>query len=42
LELAGDPDVQARCISVAQRYFSLDIGVKAYDCIYRNLAGKNL
>jgi glycosyltransferase involved in cell wall biosynthesis len=39
LELADDPYVQARCISVAQRHFSLESGVCAYDRIYRDLAG---
>ena len=42
LELTNDLEVQRRCISVAQRYFTLDIGVKAYDRIYRNLTEKNL
>ena len=42
LELVADPNVQTRCISVAQRYFSLGIGVRAYDRIYRDLAGRNL
>ena len=42
LELVNNPEMQRRCVSVAQRYFSLEIGVKAYDCIYRDLVGKNL
>ena len=42
LELVYDPGARARCVSVAQRYFSLEMGVKTYDRIYRNLAGKNL
>jgi hypothetical protein len=42
LELARDPEVKKRCVLVAQRYFSLEIGVKAYDYIYRDLAGRNL
>lgn len=42
LELVDDPNVQARCISVAQRYFSLERGVFAYDRIYRDLAGRGL
>jgi len=40
LELESDPEVQDRCVSVAQRYFSLDKGVHAYDSIYRELMEK--
>jgi glycosyltransferase involved in cell wall biosynthesis len=41
LDLVEDPEVQRRCVSVAQRYFSLERGVQAYDCIYRELLGKS-
>ena len=41
LELESDPDVQGRCVSVAQRYFSLESGVRAYDSIYRELLEKS-
>lgn len=42
LDLEGDPEVRDRCISVAQRYFSLENGVSAYDSIYRELMGKSV
>jgi len=42
LELKSDPDVQGRCVSVAQRYFSLESGVRAYDSIYRELLEKSV
>jgi len=42
LDLEGDPEVHDRCISVAQRYFSLENGVSAYDSIYRELMGKSI
>lgn len=41
LELAGDPEIQTRCISVAQRHFSLESGVRAYDRIYRELGDRS-
>jgi len=40
LGLINDPDVNDRCVSVAQRYFSLDSGVSVYDRIYRDLKVK--
>jgi len=42
LELESDPNMQGRCVSVAQRYFSLESGVRTYDSIYRDLAGISL
>lgn len=42
LDLEGDPEVRNRCLSVAQRYFSLENGVSAYDSIYRELMGKSI
>ena len=37
LKLKEDPDTKARCIQAAQKYFSLEKGVGAYDKIYRSL-----
>jgi glycosyltransferase involved in cell wall biosynthesis len=37
IKLKEDPDTKARCIQVAQKYFSLEKGVGAYDKIYRSL-----
>jgi glycosyltransferase involved in cell wall biosynthesis len=37
LKLKEDPHTKARCIQVAQKYFSLEKGVEAYDRIYRSL-----
>ncbi len=38
LALTAEPDIKKRCTDVAQRRFSLDGGVQAYDRIYRKLA----
>jgi glycosyltransferase involved in cell wall biosynthesis len=40
VELVRDPDVRARCILTAYKYFSLAGGVSAYDDIYRSLPGR--
>lgn len=40
LQLVADVDVQSHCIAVANKYFSLDQGVKAYDSIYLRLASE--
>ncbi len=37
LQLAGDPETSARCISLANQRFSLEDGVRSYDQIYRYL-----
>ena len=37
LKLKEDPHTKARCIQAAQKYFSLEKGVEAYDRIYRSL-----
>jgi len=37
LKLKEDPHIKARCIQAAQKYFSLEKGVEAYDRIYRSL-----
>lgn len=37
LKLVSDADTKSRCINVANKYFSLEQGVKAYDQIYREL-----
>lgn len=37
LKLVADPDLKFRCIKVANQYFALDQGIKAYDQIYREL-----
>lgn len=43
LALAADPTTSARCVSAAQKHFSLDQGVKKYQGIYEQLSqmGKN-
>lgn len=38
-ELLADPDLPSRCREVAERHFSLDVGVEKYRTIYRELAG---
>lgn len=38
LLLADDPGTRARCVAVAQRYFSLDDGVARYESIYDSLS----
>ena len=37
LKLVADVDTKLRCIKVANQFFSLEQGVKAYDEIYRNI-----
>ena len=37
LKLVADVDTKARCVNVANQYFALEQGVKAYDQIYREL-----
>ena len=37
LVLLDDPEVRERCVDVAQRYFSLDEGVRRYRRIYESL-----
>ena len=37
LQLAADPQVKVRCVATAEKYFSLDAGVKSYAAIYKNL-----
>ncbi|MBI4847509.1 MAG: glycosyltransferase [Nitrospirae bacterium] len=37
VRLARQPDTRTRCVAAAQRYFSLDDGVKAYHHIYQSL-----
>ncbi|MZH47151.1 MAG: glycosyltransferase family 4 protein [Nitrospinae bacterium] len=37
LKLKEDPHIKKRCIQVAQKYFSLEKGVEAYDRVYRSL-----
>ncbi|MCT7994528.1 glycosyltransferase [Laspinema olomoucense] len=41
LELVEDPTGRERCVTTAQRYFSLDSGVKSYDSIYQSLGTLN-
>lgn len=38
LELTKDPEVSNRCVKTAEKYFSLERGVQAYDKIYKRLA----
>lgn len=38
LELTQQPDIQQRCRQAAEKYFSLENGVAAYDRIYNELA----
>jgi glycosyltransferase involved in cell wall biosynthesis len=38
LKLVADPDTSVRCEAAAQRHFSLNMGVKLYDRIYRELS----
>ena len=38
LKLVADPVTSVRCVATAQRHFSLDMGVKSYDQIYRELS----
>ncbi len=38
LQLVANSDTSARCVSAAQKYFSLDEGVRSYDKIYRELS----
>jgi len=37
VDLAEDPEIQARCAAVATRIFSLDDGVRAYDDLYKEI-----
>jgi len=37
LKLKENPQTKARCIQAAQKYFSLEKGVEAYNRIYRSL-----
>jgi len=37
LKLTKDPEVSNRCVKVAEKYFSLERGVEAYDKIYKRL-----
>jgi glycosyltransferase involved in cell wall biosynthesis len=37
LALTVEPDIAGRCVAAAQKYFSLERGVAAYDAIYREL-----
>jgi len=37
IALTADADIKSRCVGVANRYFALDQGIKAYDQIYREL-----
>jgi glycosyltransferase involved in cell wall biosynthesis len=38
LQLVADPAASVRCVTAAQRHFSLDEGVRSYDQIYRELS----
>ncbi len=38
LQLVANSDTSARCVTAAQKYFSLDEGVRSYDKIYRELS----
>jgi glycosyltransferase involved in cell wall biosynthesis len=38
MQFAANPDITARCVTAAQRHFSLDKGILLYDKIYRDLA----
>ncbi len=38
LQLVANSDTSARCVTAAQKYFSLDEGVRSYDKIYRVLS----
>ncbi len=38
LKLVADPATSSRCVTAAQRHFSLDEGVRLYDLIYQKLA----
>ncbi|MCI5217624.1 MAG: glycosyltransferase [Candidatus Electrothrix sp. LOE2] len=37
IDLTNEPDIQSRCRQAAEKYFSLENGVKVYDRIYRDL-----
>lgn len=37
LKLVADTDIKSRCVNVANQYFALEQGIKAYDQIYREL-----
>lgn len=39
LELCADPGTRPRCVEVAQRYFSLEQGVRCYAQVYQSLQG---
>jgi len=39
LALTADPFTAARCVAAAQKYFSLDEGVKRYQSIYEKISG---
>ena len=39
VEMIQEPHIRARCRRVAERYFSLDQGVDAYDQLYREILG---
>jgi len=38
LQLVANSDTSARCVTAAQKYFSLDEGVRSYDKVYRELS----
>jgi glycosyltransferase involved in cell wall biosynthesis len=42
LALAADPSTAARCAAAAQKYFSLDEGVRGYAAVYRDLLGETI
>ena len=37
LKLVADVDTKSRCVNVANQYFALEQGVKAYNQIYREI-----
>ena len=42
LVLVGDPSTAERCVAAAQKYFSLDEGVRRYAAVYRDLLGETI
>jgi len=40
LRLTEESDIAERCAAVARRYFSLEQGVRAYDGLYTEVAGR--
>ena len=41
INVVADLSTSARCVNTARKYFSLDLGVKAYDRMYRSIDGES-